>query len=188
MKNGFTLIELLVVITMVAFVTIFMLQNFSATRVYLNESIDVVLSDIRLAQTKTTSGANYGGISRCGYGIHYIDSNSYLIYVAPGPHIDNAFCSTLNRNYNDSGPVSVMDIIVETKDLFNDDLRFISSFNDIFFEPPDPRTYIGGNHNLSDPPEKIIIGEMGQSCNQSRCRNICVYPSGKIEVKEGDTC
>jgi type II secretory pathway pseudopilin PulG len=190
MKRGFTLIEVLIIAAVVTIVTTFMINNFSSSRTYLRDSTNAVLSDIRSAQSRSISGAHFNNETepRCGYGVHYIDTDSYLIFVAPQPEAANGFCSSLDRNYNSVGSISVRDLIVEQKDILNDGLMFANSFNDIFFEPPDPKTYINGVYAVDNSSERITIREIANGCAGEPCKSICVYHSGKIEVKDGGNC
>jgi prepilin-type N-terminal cleavage/methylation domain-containing protein len=169
---GFTLVELLVVIAIVGFLSTTLIINFSRTRIDLNQSVNIVISTIRNAEDKAIASTIFNGYHPCGYGIHYINSNEYAIYVGPSAAIQN--CSLLNKNYNPNK------FTLLKSEKFNDTrVSFIAPFSDVFFEPPDPKTYINDDSSLNQPPLNIIIGK--GSCPDN-CQNIYVYPSGKIET------
>src|SRR3989344_5648256 len=115
MNKGFTLIEILVVASITGIISTLMLLNFQRTRVDLNDS---------------GSGLKI----RCGYGVHYVNPTSYSIYA--GPDASSADCSSFDRNLDDG------DATVATKVFGNQKVEFKAVFNDIFWEPPHPYTYI----------------------------------------------
>lgn len=171
-EKGFTLIELLVATSIIALLSVIIITGFSRSRVDLLEGSNFVTSIIRTAQGDAVASVKYSGYNPCGYGVHYIDDTRFAIYV--GPDAATADC-TVNRNY-DSGKNSLL----ATQLFTNSKIHFMSSFSDIYFEPPDPKTYIDNNSALNGSPALIIIGKVGGTCPQD-CKTIYVYPSGKIE-------
>ena len=171
---GFTLIEVLVVAAITGIISTLMLFNFQRSRVDLNESAGVVVADLRAAQSKALASTKYdsgsGSKIRCGYGVHYINVTSYSIYTGPDASSNN--CPSLNRNLDGS------DATVTTKILGNEKVEFKAVFNDIFWEPPHPYTYI--NNSSSSASINITIGKKGGICPQD-CKTINVSTSGKIE-------
>jgi hypothetical protein len=121
------------------------------------------------------AGTRFGGNVVCGYGVHYYSSNTYYIYSKPPPPTG---CSTvLTRNYQDG------DLVVESKELTNPNMEFRSIFSDIFFESPDPKTYINNSALLTDPQATITIQRVGQAnCGGQTCTRIEVYTSGRIDL------
>jgi type II secretory pathway pseudopilin PulG len=189
MKKGFSIIEILVVISTIALASVYLMRSFSLHRTYIQEATNTVLADLVTIQTNALAAKNYNDVARCGYGIHFINSITYSIYVAPQPAVDNGYCSTLDRKYNDSGPVYIKDIVVSEEYITGfGPVEFDASFSDIFFEPPDPKVYVNGTYDVAGAPGKITIREIGQSCVSGKCRSICVYPSSKIEHKNGISC
>jgi len=158
--------------------------------------MNLLVADFRAAQHRSVSNTLYNGLYRCGFGLRYIDSGEYRIYA--GANANAVDCSVQNKNYD---PVSG-DVDMETKKLYGTpDINFFSygffpiAFNDIFFEPPDPKTYINNSAALNDPPQQIILSAEGTDCtpggpqgNKSMCRSICVYTTGRIDTAAGTNC
>ncbi|OGN11067.1 MAG: hypothetical protein A3C69_00040 [Candidatus Yanofskybacteria bacterium RIFCSPHIGHO2_02_FULL_43_12] len=174
MNKGFTLIEILVVASITGIISTLMLLNFQRTRVDLNESGSVFIADLRSAQSKALASTKYDSGSglkiRCGYGVHYVNPTSYSIYA--GPDASSADCSSFDRNLDDG------DATVATKVFGNEKVVFKAVFNDIFWEPPHPYTYI--NNASASASINITIGKIGGTCPQD-CKIINVSTSGKIE-------
>ena len=134
-NSGFTLVEVVVYASLTAvFSTIFLLnlRSYSTNASVLERASAAVISDFRRAQNRAIAGADFQGSSICGYGLHYLSSDSYLIYAGGG-----STCSSANRNYQNG-----QDFDVQTVKIVENNIKFKSSFNDIFFEPPDPKTYL----------------------------------------------
>ena len=176
MSKGFTLVEVLVVAAITGFITTFMLANFQRSRIDLTLAANEFVENLRSAQTRALASARYdtgtGLRVRCGYGIHYISPGSYAMYT--GPDASSVDCLTLNRNLDGA------DSTVLTKVFTDARVEFKSSFNDIFFEPPDPKTYINNESTIGLPPQAITIGKIGGVCPND-CKTINVYTSGKIQ-------
>lgn len=173
--SGFTLFEVVIVTGIVAFFSIIVITNFSRTRLNLNEPVNLFIGDIRSIQAKAVSGARYSGYNPCGYGVTYIGPNQYALYA--GPNAGSTDCATANRNYQLG-----QDSITLTRTFYDTRIRFGSSFNDIFFEPPDPKTFINNDSSPSRPSEDIVIQRAGGSC-PTDCKTVKIYTSGKIEVQ-----
>ena len=178
MNKGFSLVEVLVATAIIAVLSSALLFNFGTSaknKTARLQTASVVTSDIRRVQYMALSGARFGGNTVCGYGIHYLSSNSYQIYAKAIPV---AGCSAVpTRNYQTG------DLVVEVKKLVNKNMEFRSSFSDIFFESPDPKTYINNSASLTDPPMAITIQRVGQaSCGGQTCTKIEIYTSGRINL------
>lgn len=175
-RAGFTLIEILVVAAIASFMATTIIINFSRARLDLNETANALVSDIRDAQSKAASSVKSGGAIRCGYGIRYINAASYAVFV--GPSAASVDCAAQNRNFG------AEDADISTKNFLDTRVEFKSSFNDIFFEPPDPKTYINNDAALNrvPPSETITIGKKNSAC-PSNCKTITIYTSGKIDVQ-----
>ncbi len=185
-KNGFTLLEVAIVAGITGFITTFLLINFSRTRISPNEEANIFISKVRIAQTKAISSTRFNGSIRCGYGVRYIDNQSYAIYA--GENASALDCSTLNKSYNPTGGPD-NDADIEMVNFADTRIEFKTAFRAIYFEPPDPKTFIidsGGTvHNVGDEPNYnlgITIGKIGGSCPQD-CKTINVSTSGKIETQ-----
>lgn len=175
-EKGFTLVEILVVAAITGFISTFLLLNFQRSRIDLTLTSNEMIGSLRSTQNKALASARYdsgtGQKIRCGYGVHYTSPSSYSVYA--GPDASSIDCTTLNRNFDGE------DVIISTKVFTESRVEFKSSFNDIFFEPPDPKTYLNNNSSLNLPPQAITIGKIGGTCPQD-CKTIYVYTSGKIE-------
>ncbi|MEX2090987.1 MAG: type II secretion system protein [Candidatus Paceibacterota bacterium] len=176
MSKGFTLVEVAVVATITGIIATFMIVNFQRSRVDLTLTTNEFIGVLRVAQTKAQSSARHdtgSGLKiRCGYGVRYINATSYTTYV--GPDASSVVCSTLNKNFD------AADFVITTKVFTDAKIEFKSSFNDIFFEPPDPKTYLNNDSTLTLPPQAITIGKIGGTC-PADCKTINVYTSGRIE-------
>ncbi len=181
MNKGFTLIEVVIVAGITGFVTTFLLLNFSRSRINLNEEANTFMSNIRIAQTRTVSSARFNGSLRCGYGIRYINNQSYAVYVGESASAFN--CSGQNKDYNPTGGPD-NDANIETVNFANPKIEFKTVFRAVYFEPPDPKTFIidsGGTvHNEPNYTLPITIGKIGGNC-PADCKTINVSTSGKIE-------
>lgn len=176
MSKGFTLVEIAVVAAITGVITAFMLVNFQRSRIDLTLTANEFIGSLRLAQTRALASARYdtgtGLKIRCGYGIHYINQTSYAIYV--GPDAGSVSCSALNKNYDGADSIILTSVFIDTR------VEFKSPFNDIFFEPPDPKTYINNDSTLGLPPQAMTLGKIGGTC-PADCKTINVYTSGKIQ-------
>ena len=174
-SGGFTLIEILVVAGIIGFMSTSIIVNFSHKRIRLEESYGFLISQIRIAQSDAVSSAKYNNYNPCGYGIHYIDSTHFTLYA--GPNATTSNCQSINRNYS-----SLEDTLLKIQTFQDARIQFMSGFQDIFFEPPDPKTYLNNDASLNQAPQAITIGVTGTTC-PTNCKTIYIYPSGKIDVQ-----
>ena len=176
---GFSLIEILIVAAITVGLTMALVLNFrtSATnRAARHQQTAVIVSDIRKAQAQTIAGSQFGGSIVCGFGLHYVDSQSYYLY-AKAPVGDSCVLATFNY--------AAGDLIVETRTLNNTNMQIQSSFLDIFFRPPDPKTYVNNVATLSTPPTTTsinIILKGSSACTGQTCTTITISTSGSIDV------
>lgn len=179
-NRGFTIIELLVISAIIATFSVVLILNFRSSptsKTARVQTASVVLSDIRRAQSLALSGSRYQGNLVCGYGFHYVNPTSYFIYVKTVP-VSGPCSSVATHNYQSGDPIT------ENKILINTNMEFRSSFNDIFFEPPDPKTYINNKSSLNIPPATLTIQLKNQNnCAQNTCTEINVFTSGQIDLK-----
>lgn len=179
---GFTLLEMMMVMSMIAIISGVIFANFrfpSKNASARKQTSSVVLSDIRKAQSFALSGSRFRGSVVCGYGIHYVSVNSYLIYSKTPPA--GGCANTPSRNYQSPG-----DILVESANLLNPNMKFMSQFADVYFEMPDPITYVNSvplSANPSSPASTMIsIGLNDQvDCGSAPCDTITIFNSGKID-------
>ena len=171
-QNGFTLVEVIVYASLVGILSGTLLFNFRESQPnmsVLDRAANGVISELRRAQIMAISGLNFQASIVCGYGIHYIDPDTYLIYAG-----GEAVCGSANRNYQGGS-----DFNVQMIKILESNVEFKSPFNDVFFESPDPKTFINNFFSLSSGPLAISIGFDSQSCPVG-CKTINVHPSGKI--------
>jgi prepilin-type N-terminal cleavage/methylation domain-containing protein len=172
--KGFTLVEVLVVAAITVMITGFLIANFSRSRVDLNQITLTTLDAVREAQSQALSGAVLRGTYRCGYGIHF-DENGYLLYA--GADSSKVDCSSEKKSFGGG-----KDAIVRQALLPNNTLEFILPIPDIFFEPPNPTTYIGES-STAGLSTTISIRRKGAKCPSADCRTIYVSTSGRIQTQ-----
>lgn len=174
-QGGFTLVEVAVVAAITGLITTFMLINFQRSRIDLSLTANEFVGSLRSAQTRALASARYNsgaGLKiRCGYGIHYISPTSYVLYT--GPDAASVSCSALNKNYDGADSIILTNVFIDAR------VDFKSPFNDVFFEPPDPKTYINNDSTLG-LSQTITLGKIGGTCPND-CKTINVYTSGKIQ-------
>ena len=183
-----------------------------------NQAVATIVGDIRRAQSMATSSSIYvdqAGVSHtvCGFGIHYSGyntdyqnflvngdpsepGNSYLIYAKLKPGVnESSSCSTvLNHNYVNTK--NSADFVVQTVIMSNPNFEMAipvcnssgSSFKDIFFEPPNPKTYIDNDPALLGPNTPTLItvrlkGYGPNECPSNVYTNITINSSGSIDVQ-----
>ena len=177
--NGFTLVEVLVVTAIIATLSVALFFNFGTTarnRTARSQVASVIVSDIRRAQSMALAGTRFSGNIFCGYGIHYVDHISYILYAGANEGLPQ--CQSANHNYQ-----AGIDLVVQTQKLINQNMEFRSSFSDIFFESPDPKTYINNSASLTDPQTAISIQLLNQqNCSGQSCAKIEVYTSGQVNL------
>ena len=180
-QRGFTLVEVLIVAGITGFITTFLLLNFSRTRINLAEETSAFVSKLRIAQTKAVASTRFNSSIRCGYGVRYINNQSYAIYA--GESTSAFTCTTQNKDYNPTGGLD-NDADVEMVNFADARVEFKTVFRAIYFEPPDPKTFVidsGGTvHNEPNYGLGITVGKIGGACPQD-CKTINIFTSGKIE-------
>ncbi len=180
--KGFTLIEVLVVASITVMIGGLLISNFSRTRLDLNQATLIIQDAIREAQSMALSGALYGrpGTYRCGYGVHFLPDG---VQIYAGPDSSGGACSSQDRNYNGGTDQIVRDIILSNTAIE------IPSAPDIFFEPPNPKTYI---NDVSTPNTSAVISvrKKGAPCpalftdpRTPDCRQIYVSTAGRIQTQ-----
>jgi len=172
---GFTLIELMVTTAITVIITGLLVTNFSRVRVDLNRASISVTDGIREAQSLALTGALIRGVISCGYGIHFME-NGFIIFSEPKN--DSTKCADQNRIYDSS------DAIIRTATLGNTTLEVVLPADDIFFEPPDPTTYINGAYAPATQAY-IQIRRRGSACVEKQstpdCRAILVTGAGRVQ-------
>lgn len=193
--GGFTMIEILIVAAIIGVLSMMLVLNFRSSGSNItarNQTIAAIVSDIRRAQTMAINSSTVAGSIACGYGIHYVpstDNNNYLIYAKPRP-IGGCFGLT-TRNYESAKDILIQNIFLANSNFeiktnacpVGSDLSFAGNNNDIFFEPPDPKTYLANN-----PPiyNKSILVTVGLKSGANNCSGdystITVKSAGAVDV------
>ncbi len=148
--------------------------NFSRSRVDLNQGTSLTKATIRLAQGKAVASTVYNGYNPCGYGVTRISSTQLGVYV--GPNAATTDCANMNKNY-----LASRDTIIYIQKFTDTHVEFKNSFGDVFFLPPDPKTYLNNSATSTNTPLEIQIGISGTAC-PTNCKSVYVYSSGKIET------
>ncbi len=188
-QSGFTLIEVLIVAAIIAAMSGFLLMNFGTSRVNLTAAANQLIAQVRDVQSRAVEGYRSDGSIRCGFGIMPDNGDRNQFFMYQGPAASTIDCATLDRNY-DSG----QDTIVSQLRLADPGLEFKDAesgiiFYNVFFEPPDPKTYINNNAALATMPARLLFGVRGSACAKpSDCRAVCIYPSGRIQRASGFMC
>jgi len=173
-QKGFSLIEMIIVASIIGILATTLVLNFRAgsKETALRQVAQQIASDVRRTQTMALSVKRYEGETRCGYGMTQVDDQTYQIYV--GPNSRDVDCHEITEKNFGTG-----DQIIETVKLLDSQIKIVGIFPDIFFEPPNPTTYIDNNDLVaSEEPAKIIL-----TTDTEDRKTISVYPSGLVEVE-----
>ena len=109
--SGFTLIEVVVYAVLMGIfssVILFNLRGSQSNASVVQRASAAIISDFRKAQNFAIAGLNFQGNTVCGYGIHYLAPDSYLIYAGGG-----AACSSANRNYQSGQDLDVQTVKIK---------------------------------------------------------------------------
>ncbi len=183
MTKGFTLIEVVIVTGIIVLMSGFIIQNFSQSRADLQQSRLVLQDALREAQSLALAGATHGGVYRCGYGVH-VTATGYSIYA--GPDSSMLDCTAQDRSYT-----AGVDQIVRTVSFSPNTLEIVlpAVVQDIFFEPPDPVTYLctsspcGASAQSTGVTTDIQMRRIDATCPSSDCASIHVTTSGFITAQ-----
>ncbi len=173
--RGFTLIEVLVVASLTVMMAVVLIKNFSNRRFDFDRVANNVEADVRLAQTYALASKQWGGAFRCGYGITWVNANTYNIYAGKDSSTDSCAPSF---TFASSGTTPIAKTV-----LINPAVQILQ-FQDSFYLPPDPILYVGASSNRAVSPNLIILKKTPaiDCSNPSDCRYICIYPPGRIEI------
>jgi len=190
--KGFTLVEMLVVITIILIMTGLLIGKFAQSRVDLNQWRLQVMDGIREAQSLALASAKFNDTYRCGYGVHF-ESNGFSIYA--GPDASTLDCSSdalHQREYNASTDEIVRAVVFSNAQVEVIQVEGAPPAPDIFFQPPDPTTYIclnspavacGSADQQAGISIDIGIGLVGALCPSDDCRIIHATTSGLITIQ-----
>lgn len=198
------------VITIISMLMILNFRSSANNITARSQTIASIVSDIRRAQSMSINSTIFrdsAGASHtvCGYGIHYsglnnnyssfnpTDStstgNSYIIYGKLKPGVgESGSCSTVTtRNYVNGSDFIVQRIILPNSNM---DIKATCvqgaersfSNTDVFFEPPDPKTYINNTASLNAQSVDIMVKIKPNSNCNAPSAVIQVNTSGSIDV------
>lgn len=129
-------------------------------------------TDIRKTQNLAVASVEFGGSRPCGYGIRYLDSRNYSIYA--GELNGAANCLVSDHNFQSGTDSVYQDVkIIEQRVIFK------NSFSDIFFEPPDPATYINNSKSVG----VSTTVELCLESDLAKCRNLTIDTAGRIVIQ-----
>ncbi|MBI2003634.1 MAG: type II secretion system protein [Parcubacteria group bacterium] len=173
MNKGFTLIEVLVATFIIGVLSTVILLNFRTgqDQASLTRSAAAFETEIRKAQNLAVASSELGGSIPCGYGLHYIDNRTYSLYAGIA---DAANCQASNHNFQPG-----TDSVYQNLKIIEQRAVFKNSFSDIFFEPPDPATYI--NNSRAAGASTVI--ELCLETDLTVCRNLTVDTAGRIVIQ-----
>ncbi len=175
--SGFTLLEVLVVASITVIIAGLLIQNFSRTRLDLNQNAINVQDAIREAQSYALSGSVFQGKYRCGFGITF-NSAGYKIFAGPDAEDPATVCSAADRTKD----TTVRDAVIPNASVEIASGDSPSTLKTIYFEPPDPKTYIDGNGG-PNIKTTILIRLKGAACPSADCRSILVTTAGQIQMQ-----
>lgn len=169
--RGFTLIEVLAVAFIVGIVSTVVLLSFRTGQedALLNRTAADFESEIRRVQNLAI--ASTGG-APCGFGLHYVDNRTFLIYAG---HLGGApTCEDSVHNYQAGTDTDYEQVkLAEARAVFK------TSFSDIFYEPPDPDIYINDSNDLG----LSVSVEICLESNLSKCRVLTLDTAGRIVIQ-----
>ena len=167
-NSGFTLIEALIVIFIISLLVALILLNYQTIRQkhMLSQVNQKLISDIRKVQNMAINGVEVPGycsegLTCSGYGVYITSGSSYIFFA----DING------DQTYNSGEGFETVDL----SSLISIDSTSPSNLN-IFFESPDPVTYINQNNNPGVSGE-ITLKVVGKSFS----KQIRVTTSGLID-------
>lgn len=139
---GFTLVELVIVVAIIGVLSATLLFNFRSTQTGASaraQVANVLISDIRDMQSRALSGSNPSGVLVCGYGIHYINATTYVLFARPVSGGTPCAADARPKTYQ------VGDLVLAEKNLLNPQMVFANAFADVYYEIPSAKGYINNN-------------------------------------------
>jgi prepilin-type N-terminal cleavage/methylation domain-containing protein len=136
-QAGFTLIEMLVVIFIIAILSALLFANYKTgqKKYTLIQASQQAVSNIRKAQNMAISGTDIVGTSYYGFGVFFNRNDNYYIIYAD---------KNGNSSYQPSDDSMIETINLAGKVIINSTSPVASKL-DVFFESPNPTTYINGS-------------------------------------------
>jgi len=167
-QAGFTMIELLITIFIITLLSASVFANYrSGQRKYvLSQSAQQLISDLRQAQNMAMSGVDIS--SYHGYGVHAEDNNNFYILFADEDG-DSIYKSNKDTTIK----------TVNLPNLIKIDYVSPSSNLDVFFESPNPTTYINADSSVGQTGTIVLEIE-----NTSVNKTITATTAGLIQINE----
>ena len=167
-SKGFTLVETIVVVAVVSILSVVMLANHqnSQKQQSVQRAAHQLAGDIRRVQNMAMASVEYEGEVPNGYGI-YVEKNNpnYILFA------DNN-----NQTYQPSD-IKVEEIKFSSTVEIDNISPSPSSHVSIFFEPPDPITYINGDSSAGEQTTITLIFP-----GTSYIKTVTIKTSGQIEI------
>ena len=173
-SKGFTLIELAISIFIVGVLSATILLNYRGgqSEAFLTRASATFETDIRRTQNLAVASSEFEGSIPCGYGLHYVDNRNYRLYAGRLGGAPN--CQSSDRNFQ-----SGLDLVYQEIKVIEPRVVFRSAFPDIFFEPPDPTTYLNNNRSVgASTAVEFCLEE-----DLTRCRNLIIDTAGRISIQ-----
>lgn len=170
-QKGFTLFEMLVVIAIIGIIAALILVRYrEGQKTYtLSQAAQILVSDLRQAQTMAITGAEVSGYPQIGgFGIYINNSTN--------PYSYSLFLNTASDLSGCPNGV-VPEAVLKTVNL-SSGISIDNSATNVFFAPPSPKTCI--NNNSSDS----ITYTLTQTSNDNTTKVIIIIDKyGKIDVQ-----
>lgn len=173
-SSGFTLVELVVSIFIVGVLSVAILLNYRVgqSQAFLTRASAAFETDIRRAQNLSVASSEFEDSIPCGYGLHYVDNRTYSLYAGRLGGAGN--CQSSNHNFE-----SGTDSVYQNMKVIEPRVVFKNSFSDIFFEPPDPTSYINNSRSVgASTAIEFCLEE-----DLTNCRSLIVDTAGRISIQ-----
>ena len=174
-SRGFSFIELLVVMGIIALLSSALVLSVrsSGNTSALNQAGSVVGSDIRRMQSMALAGSSFQGSAMCGFGVHYVDDSTYLLFARSAP-VSGTCASDVRPKTYEPG-----DVVVEQRRLSTTRIMVREAFPDVFYELPNPTTYLDGDASSN----QVEIALVSRDDPTGTAVTVTVFTSGKIDVQ-----
>ncbi len=166
-NKGFSITEALVVIVVIAIFTIISFPFYQDIRksLALDRAGIKLVQDIRAAQEMAVSSREIGSVTPRGYGVYFLNSNSYIIFA----DING------NREYDVGGDSIVETVLIES-DIFIDNFASYSGLSIVYIAPDPVVSFRRGGSNLVTNTISINL------TNSSKIKTIEINRAGLVGI------